>query len=83
MPHIFVLKVEHRNELRGFLEQNDIESGIHYKPNHMLTKYIGSGALPISEALYSQLISLPCHYDLSDEDLYFVCNKMQEFYVNA
>jgi len=80
MPHIFVVKVQRRDELKAFLENNNIECGLQYKPNHMLSKYATSEALPQSEVLYSQLISLPCHYDLTVDDVNFICCKVREFY---
>ena len=46
----------------GKVHRCGVESGIHYKPNHLLTKYGARKlSLPKSEQLYSELITLPLH----------------------
>ena len=80
VPHIFVARVTDRNNLRDFLTQNEIECGIHYKPNHLLTKYKTDIKLPITEEVYEQLITFPCHVDLTKAEQDHVINKIIEFY---
>lgn len=80
VPYIFVIKAIDRNELRNFLLDNGIETGIHYKPNHLLSKYKSSDDFPISNKLYSQILTLPCHFDLTDNDIEFIVKKIDDFY---
>ena len=80
VPHIFVARAADRNNLRDFLIKNEIECGIHYKPNHLLTKYKTDIKLPITEEVYEQLITFPCHVDLRRIELNHVINKIKEFY---
>lgn len=80
LPHIFVVKAQKRDELREFLIANQIECGIHYKPNHLLTKYKTEYHLPITEKTYEQVLTLPCHFDLTEEEQDYVINKIEEFY---
>lgn len=80
MPHIFVICAEERDELKAFLAKNGIESGVHYKPNHLLSKYAGTSSLPLTEALYHEILTLPCHYDLSEDEQRYVIEKIKEFY---
>ena len=80
MPHIFVICAEERDELKAFLAKNGIESGVHYKPNHLLSKYAGTFRLPLTEALYHEILTLPCHYDLSEDEQKYVIEKIKEFY---
>lgn len=80
LPHIFVIKAQKRDDLREFLISHQIECGIHYKPNHLLTKYKTTYDLPITEHLYEQVLTLPCHFDLTDEEQEYVMNKIEEFY---
>jgi dTDP-4-amino-4,6-dideoxygalactose transaminase len=80
MPHIFVVKAVDRDGLRSFLMDNDIECGIHYKPNHLLTKYKTDIRLPITDMIYEKLITLPCHVDLTFEELRYIVAKIKEFY---
>jgi dTDP-4-amino-4,6-dideoxygalactose transaminase len=80
MPHIFVIKVKKRDELRNFLISNDVECGIHYKPNHLLCKYTTPTELPITEGVYKEILTLPCHYDLTEVEQGIVIEKIYNFY---
>ncbi len=80
MSHIFVVLVEKRDQLRQYLLDNNIEVGIHYKPNHMLKRFSNGKSLPITEELYSKLLTLPCHVDLTIEEQARVIQKIGEFY---
>ena len=78
LPHIFVIKVKKRDNLREYLLENNIECGVHYKPNHLLSKYKVNNNLPITEKVYEEILTLPCHYDLSDQEI--VIKQIKEFY---
>lgn len=71
VPHIFPVLVEDgtRDALREALRQENIETGIHYQPNHLLT-YFGGGAvqLPVAERLFRQLLTLPLHVELTEAE---------------
>ncbi|MCA9400356.1 MAG: DegT/DnrJ/EryC1/StrS family aminotransferase [Candidatus Omnitrophica bacterium] len=82
IPHIFPIKVlENRDGLRECLQHNHIETGIHYYPNHLLT-YFGAqkGLLPVTEKLYEQILTLPLHPDVSDEDQRHILQTIKRFY---
>ncbi|MBD3840068.1 MAG: DegT/DnrJ/EryC1/StrS family aminotransferase, partial [Epsilonproteobacteria bacterium] len=51
LPHIFVIKAQKRDELREYLIANKIECGIHYKPNHLHTKYKSNLNLILTEQI--------------------------------
>ena len=80
MPHIFVIKVKNRNKLREYLLSNNIECGIHYKPNHLLTIYKKDYKLPSTEKIYKEILTLPCHFDLSKDEQMHIIKKIKEFY---
>jgi dTDP-4-amino-4,6-dideoxygalactose transaminase len=80
LPHIFVVKVKDRDGLRDHLTINDIESGVHYKPNHLLSKYKLNDKLPITENIYKEILTLPCHFDLTSEEQNFIVTKIIEYY---
>ena len=70
VPHICAVKITGKRRdalLNGLLSQN-IECGIHYQPNHLLSYYKTGYKLPTSERLFSELISLPLHADLAREE---------------
>jgi len=80
LPHIFVIKTNKRDDLRQFLLENNIEVGIHYKPNHLLKKYRSNEPLLITEKIYQQILTLPLHYDLKDSEQLYVTDKIIEFF---
>jgi dTDP-4-amino-4,6-dideoxygalactose transaminase len=83
IPHIFVIKVKKRDELRKNLLGLGVECGIHYKPNHLLQMYSNPNIkLPITESIYDEVISIPCHVDLSTLEQEYVIDKIIEFYGN-
>lgn len=80
-PHIYVIKVSdgYRNELIEHLKQNNIECGIHYQPNHLLSLYKTIYSLPVSEKLFTELLTLPLHVDLSLANINRICKIITEF----
>jgi dTDP-4-amino-4,6-dideoxygalactose transaminase len=80
LSHIFVIKAHKRDALRAHLLTNDIECGVHYKPNHLLSKYCTKQDLTVTEGLYECILTLPCHYDLTDSEQLNVIEKIKEFY---
>ena len=80
VPHIFPLRVLNgeRDRLRSALAGNSIETGIHYKPGHLLS-FFGAGRvrLPAAEQLYSELLTLPLHPSLTTSDLDVVLDVIQ------
>ena len=81
VPHLFPILVEKgcRDELRDILEENNIQNGTHYKPNHLLTKYKTEYDLPYAEDFYSKVITLPLHTLLTDEHFEKVCNVISKW----
>jgi dTDP-4-amino-4,6-dideoxygalactose transaminase len=86
IPHIMPVRIlkDLRNGLRQHLESRKIQTGIHYKPNHLLTYYGGGGErLPVSESLYGELLSLPLHPGLDSETIDGICDLIIEYLKDA
>jgi dTDP-4-amino-4,6-dideoxygalactose transaminase len=81
--HLFVIEVEDRKELYGYLQQNKIFAQIHYIPVHRLPYYKSIGYdyvdLKNAEDYYSKCISLPMYPTLTDEEQNFVINNVLKF----
>ena len=80
LPHIFVIKVKQRDQLKEYLQSNNIECGIHWKPNHKHKKYKENFSLPVTEKIYKQILTLPCHYDLTNDEQKFVIDNVRKFF---
>jgi dTDP-4-amino-4,6-dideoxygalactose transaminase len=81
VPHIFPVMVldGHRDGLRQHLLDSGVECGVHYFPNHELSCFRRTGpALPVTDRLYEQLLSLPLHPDLSEAEHERVIRHVKE-----
>ena len=86
VPFMFVIRVLNgkRDGLRQFLLARGIECGIHYKPNHLLSFYGGGReALPVTEKLYEELLTLPLHPGLADAEIDAIIAAVVEFLSEA
>jgi dTDP-4-amino-4,6-dideoxygalactose transaminase len=83
--HLFVVRCSQRDELREFLAGMGIQTGIHYPvPLHLTRAYRGQGApgpgsMPVAERLANQIVSLPMYPELTDEQVAYVVDGIQDF----
>lgn len=83
-PFMYVVRIkdDKRNALKDFLMENDIESGISYIPCHTFSLFKEDGAnLPITDQIYKEILCLPIHPELTDEDIREVASRIKEFIV--
>ena len=75
VPHIFPILVKGglRDQLFDKLKANSIQCGMHYKPNHLLSKYKTSYSLPVSEKAYSQVLTIPLHPEINQLEIKKIC----------
>jgi len=83
--HVYVIRAKKRDELAGFLEKNGIETKIHYPiPIHLQKGcgYLGykNGDFPVCESQAKEIMSLPVHQHLTDDEINYVAGKIKEFY---
>lgn len=80
-PHIIPIRVSggYRDALRQHLIDQRIECGIHYKPNHLLERYAATGCTNAQE-LYAELLTLPCHADMTRTDADRVVDQIRAFF---
>ena len=69
----YTIKTDRRADIQAALNEAGIPSAIYYpKPMHLQAPYLsyggGEGSLPVSETICHQVMSLPMHPYLSDED---------------
>jgi len=71
-PHIYVIRVINgrRDGLMDYLQNLDVETGINYIPNHLHPFYAKNAiSLPETEKAYHEILTLPLHFGLSDNDV--------------
>ena len=82
--HVFGIRCDKRNELQKYLNDLGIGTNCHYPiPMHMQGAYqdlnIKEGSLPIAEEISKTELSIPMYYGMSDEDVSFVINALNNF----
>lgn len=83
--HLFVILCQDRDTLRSFLGKKGIETGLHYPiPLHLQKAYASLGYqigdFPVAERLSKEMLSLPISEQLSEEEVRYIANCIQEFY---
>lgn len=82
VPHIYVVRIrgmQDRKTLQQQLMALGIQTGIHYQPNHVLSLYRDPQALalPVTEEVFSELLTLPLHADLTEQDVDIICMQLK------
>ncbi|BAO31120.1 DegT/DnrJ/EryC1/StrS family aminotransferase [Sulfuritalea hydrogenivorans] len=83
VPHIYVVRIQDlrdRKMLQSRLLEQGIQTGMHYQPNHWLSLYRDSAAspLPLTDAVFPELLSLPLHPDLDKIGVEHICARLKE-----
>lgn len=83
--HIFAVRCQERDKLEQFLKDNNIGTNKHYPiPMHLQECYkdlgIKQGELPVAEEISATELSLPMYYGMTDEEIQYVIDKINEFY---
>lgn len=82
--HLYVIRTKQRDNLKQFLSEKEIGTGIHYPvPVHLQTAYVGTlkGAdhLAITEKAANEILSLPMYPELTESDANKVIEAIREF----
>jgi dTDP-4-amino-4,6-dideoxygalactose transaminase len=82
--HQFTVRTPHRNALQAHLKANGIDSGIYYPLSlHLQEAYafLGYrvGDFPVSERVTEEVLSLPIHPDLTNEQIGYVAEQIYAF----
>lgn len=82
--HIFAVMCEDRAGLEKYLSDNGISTNKHYPiPMHMQGAYsdldITEGTYPLAEKISTEELSLPMYYGMSEEEITYVIQKVNEF----
>ncbi len=82
--HLFVIRSKARDRIQERLERNGVETGIHYPvPIHLQSHYrrthqYAEGSFPQSERLAKEVLSLPMHPNLTEDEVLRVCRLVRE-----
>lgn len=82
--HMYVIQVEHRDELQKFLKSKGVEALVHYPaPLHVqpAAEKLGyqEGDFPVAEGLSGRILSLPIHQFLSASDIKYISDQINSW----
>ena len=82
--HLFAVRCQKRDALAAFLAERGIGTNKHYPiPMHLQECYkdlgIAQGELPIAEEISATELSLPMYYGMTDEEIRYVIDCVNEF----
>ena len=85
--HLYLIRipeitVDQRNEIIEKMAEQGVSTNVHYKPMPMMTAYKALGwdirDFPNTYDYYHNLVTLPFHTLLSDNDVDYVCKTLKE-----
>ncbi len=78
--HQYTIKVKRRDELRAFLQEKNIPTMIYYPvPLHHQNAYRQDKSFPVTEQLSKEVLSLPIHTEMTEDQLNYICKSVNEF----
>jgi dTDP-4-amino-4,6-dideoxygalactose transaminase len=88
VPHVFVIRIPgmtSRESLRSKLLAENIPTGIHYKPNHVLSFYKNPYAAPLvaTDQVFPEILTLPLHTKLTKSQISNVTLKLRKNLAHA
>ena len=82
-PFMYIVRVPavEREDFMVHLRVQDVETGIHYLPNHWHSFYRDSAKdLPVTDQLGKEIVTLPLHCCLTDRDVAQVIAAVKSFF---
>ena len=82
--HIYAVRCDERDALESFLKEKGIGTNKHYPiPIHLQEAYkdlaIPEGSYPVAEAISRTELSLPIYYGMTDDEIQYVIDSVNEF----
>ncbi len=78
---MFGVRTDYKDELIIYLKSKSIATGCHYTPLTMQPLFKPySSECPVAEKEYERLITLPLHYELTNEEVDYIIKHIDKFY---
>lgn len=77
VPHLCQVRVSHRDQVFAALRSRGIGAGVHYPPNHLQPAFARwRRPLPVTEQAGREILSLPFHQHLTEDDIHQVVSAL-------
>lgn len=83
--HLYVIRTKFRDEIKSFLTEKGITTGIHYPialPNLKAYKYLGYSEkdFPFATQLQNEILSLPIYPEIQKKQIIYIYNNIKRFF---
>lgn len=77
--HNYVIQTPYRDKLHLYLREKGIATGVHYMPVHLHPYYRTrfKAVVPVTEAVWPRLLTLPLYPDLTDDEVQYVIESIR------
>jgi len=76
---MFPIHIKHRLQFAEYMRSKDIEVSIHYPRNDKYTIFGGKQSLPVTEKVDSDIIHIPIHTNLSDQQVTYIIDVVNKW----
>lgn len=78
----YTMKCKNRDELSEFLAEKGIATSVHFKPLSCMSYWRRAvkTPIPVTDSVWLELLTLPCHNALTDEEVEYIISKVKSFY---
>jgi len=77
--HLYWIRVKKQKQFRKQMNDVGIETGIHYRPIHTFSAYRKNIRLPVTEKIGKEIVSLPIHPNLSENEINQIISAVNKF----
>jgi len=78
--HQYTIKAPRRDDLKKYLEEHKIPTMIYYPlPLHHQKAYYSEKKFPVTEQLSKEVLSLPIHTEMTEDQLDYICKNITAF----
>jgi dTDP-4-amino-4,6-dideoxygalactose transaminase len=80
--YVYVIQTPQRDQLKNFWESRGIGTNIHYATTTHVQPAFSRWyrPCPVAEQTVKEILSLPCRYDLTDQEVEYVVSTVKEFF---
>ena len=77
--HFYWILVKNRKKFQEEMNKMNIETVTHYKPIHKMSMYKKKIKLPVTDKIANEIITLPTHPNLTEENITRIINCVNKF----
>jgi len=77
--HLYWILVKNQKKFRKKMEEEKIETGIHYRPVHTMSYYQNKSILPETDIVGKKIVSIPIHPNLLEKDIERIIKSVNSF----